>query len=170
MTTIYLDVDGVLNAVSGRQPSKRIVGWDDYREVFVKGFRIHYAPALIEALNALAAREDVTIKWLTTWKHDAANKLSEAIGLNGQDWDVLDGDLHAWGGHAWWKLTAIRNDHDGGRAIWIDDDISKELPAMEWAHATGQILIVSPSTVQGLTKDDVEAITEFIDNTEEAAA
>lgn len=168
-TTIYLDVDGVLNAVSGRQPSKRIVGWDEYREVHVKGFRIHYAPALIQAINALAARDDVTIKWLTTWKHDAAKQLSAAIGIDGQGWDVLDGDLHAWGGDAWWKLTAIRDDHDGGKTIWIDDDIIAELPAMEWA-ANHNILLVSPSTTHGLTKDDLDAITAFIDNTEEAAA
>lgn len=167
-TTIYLDVDGVLNAISGRTPAKRYVGWEEYREVHVKGFRIHYAPALIAALNELAAREDVTFKWLTTWKHDAAQRLSDAIGLNGQDWEVLDGDLHAWGGDTWWKLTAIRNDHDG-RAIWIDDDISAELPAMEWA-ANHDLLLISPSMYEGLTKRDMEAITAHLDNTEEDAA
>lgn len=168
-TTIYLDVDGVLNAVSGRAPSKRLVGWEEYREVHVKGFRIHYAPALIDALNALAARDDVTFKWLTTWKHDAARKLSGAIGLNGQDWEVLDGDLHAWGGGAWWKLTAIRNDLDS-RSIWIDDDISAEREAIEWAGQHEELLLVSPSVVHGLSKDDLTAITEYLDGIEEEAA
>lgn len=168
-TTIYLDVDGVINAVSGRAPSKKFAGWDDYREEWVKGFRIHYSPALTEALNGLAARDDVTIKWLTTWRHEAAQQLSAAIGINGADWEVLDGDLHAWGGDGWWKLTAIRDDLDG-RAIWIDDDLSMELSAMKWAAGHDELLIISPGTTIGLTRNNIEAITAFIDNREEAAA
>lgn len=168
-TTIYLDVDGVLNAVSGRAPGKRFVGWEEYREVHVKGFRIHYAPALINALNKLAARDDVTFKWLTTWKHEAAGKLSAAIGLNGQDWEVLDGDLHAWGGGAWWKLTAIRNDLNG-RSIWIDDDISAEPVATDWAGQRDELLLVSPSVGHGLTTQHLETITAYLDAEQEVAA
>lgn len=173
-TTIYLDVDGVLNAVSKRTPSLKISGWDNWETKPVNGWPILFSPDMIAAINELAADPDVTFKWLTTWTDDAAKVLSPAIGINGHEWEVLHGDQHAWGGNrGWWKLDAIRDDaapSDGQRYAWIDDDISAESSAIEWVQGRPDVLAISPSTLQGLTIDDLEQIKAFVASDAEAAA
>jgi hypothetical protein len=173
-TTIYLDVDGVLNAVSKRTPSLKISGWDNWKTKPVNGWPILFSPDMVAALNELAEREDVTFKWLTTWTDDAAKVLSPAIGINGQEWEVLQGDQHAWGGkRGWWKLDAIRDASaptDGHRYVWIDDDISAEVEAISWVQSRDDILAISPSTMQGLTRDDIDQVNDFITSGTEMAA
>jgi hypothetical protein len=163
-TTIYLDVDGVLNAVSKRTPSLKISGWDNWETKPVNGWPILFSPDMIAALNDLAQHPDVTFKWLTTWEDDAAKVLSPAIGINGQDWEVLHGDQHGWRGRDWWKLHAIRDDaatSEGQRFVWIDDDISAEWGAIDWIKSRGDVLAISPSAAQGLTRDDLDQIRAF---------
>jgi hypothetical protein len=171
-TTIYLDVDGVLNAVSKKSPTLASTGWDEWKTAPVNGWPILWAPALINVLNELAAREDVTFKWLTTWTDDAAKVLSPAIGINGQDWEVLHGDQHAWGGkRGWWKLEAIRADvmeTMPDQLIWIDDDLSMEHDALEWIAGRSEGLAISPFMREGLTRANVEQITAFAGQVSEA--
>jgi len=131
----------------------------------VNGWPILWAPELISALNEIAAREDVTIKWLTTWEDDAAKILSPAIGINGQGWEVLHGDQHAWGGkRGWWKLEAIRADVEAtspDKFVRIDDDLSMESEALEWINNRAWGLAVSPFMREGLTREAVALISEF---------
>lgn len=168
-TTIYLDVDGVLNAVTHKSPSLTKLGWgrwDAWRTAPVNGWPILWAPDLIAALNELSEREDVTFKWLTTWTDDAAKVLSPAIGINGQKWEVLHGDLHGWRGRKWWKLEAIRADVEAiwpDRFIWIDDDLSLESAAIEWLEGRANGVGISPFMREGLTRDNLALITKFID-------
>ena len=174
-TTMYLDVDGALNAVTRKSESLiKATGWDRWETRPVNQYPILWAPELIESLNELAAREDVTFKWLTTWTHDAAKILSPAIGINGQEWEVLDGDLHAWGGpRGWWKLEAIRSDveaTDPEQIIWIDDDLSTEVPALNWMGNRANRLAVSPFVSEGLPREHVATISAFIGESEELAA
>lgn len=171
-TTVYLDVDGVLNAVSRRTPSVKITGWDDWKIQRVGRWPIHHSPAMIAELNALAARDDVTFKWLTTWEDAAAEELSPAIGINGQGWEVLRGDQHAWHGRDWWKLQAIRADVEAsdGNFIWIDDDISAERHAIEWAQGREDLLILSPATSQGVMRAELNFAKSFISATEAVIA
>lgn len=163
-TTVYLDVDGVLNAVSKRTPSLKISGWDAWETKPVNGWPILYSPDMIVAINELAARADVTFKWLTTWEDDAAKVLSPAIGINGQEWEVLHGDQHAWHGKDWWKLQAIRADVESsaGKFIWIDDDISAEGAAIAWVQSREDVLALSPATSKALTRDDLDTAELFI--------
>jgi len=172
-TTIYLDVDGVLNAVSKKSPTLASTGWDEWKTAPVNGWPILWAPALINVLNELAAREDVTFKWLTTWQDDAAKVLSPAIGINGQDWPVLHGDQHGWRGREWWKLEAIRADVEAsapGKFIWIDDDLSMEGVAIVWLDGQAAGLGISPFMVEGLTRDNVAQITNYINQASEVPA
>jgi len=165
-TTIYLDVDGVLNAISSRPPSEKLTGWTEWDARRVNSWPIMFSPDLIVALNELAKRPDVTFKWLTTWKADAPCMLAPAIGLDGEGWEYLDGDLHSWCGRDWWKLLAIRDDAtlaDGERFVWLDDDISGERPAIEWAQGRPDVLAISPSQALGLTRSDLASVTAFID-------
>lgn len=164
-TTIYLDVDGVLNAVSKKGPALHMTGWSQWETKPVNGWPILYSPEMVNAINELAAHEDITFKWLTTWTDDAAEILSPAIGIDGHSWGVLHGEQHAWGGKAgWWKLDAIRDDWEDSTAdrfIWIDDDISAERAALEWVADKPEVLIISPNLYHGLTAKHVAAIRDF---------
>lgn len=171
-TTVYLDVDGVLNAVNKRTPSMKITGWDNWETKPVNGWPILFSPDMVAALNELADQPDVTFKWLTTWEEEAAKVLSPAIGINGQDWEVLHGDQHAWHGRDWWKLQAIRADVESGAGnfVWIDDDISAEPHAIDWAQSREDGLILSPSSTQGLTREDLNFAKSFISATQAVTA
>lgn len=162
-TTIYLDVDGVINAVTKRVPTS--TGWGEYARRKVNGFPIMFAPGLIEALNELAARDDVTIKWLTTWEKDAAEDLSPALGLNGQDWEVLTGDQEAWRGGDWWKLQAIKADVEASgpeRFFWIDDDLGAEAAALSWMDSRPEGTAVTPQMRLGLTVAHLDELRSAI--------
>lgn len=178
-TTIYIDVDGVINVLSKRPP-RSMTGWegDWSREpVTTLGgdtWPIHWSHELVDHLNALADREDVTIKWLTTWEHSAPRKLSPVVGINGENWEVLEKTYETkLGWHStplgWWKFDLIRYDirvADVEKFVWIDDDLSYYREAALWSkdlEAKGTALAISPSTNLGMTKQDIDDIIEFID-------
>lgn len=171
MTTIYLDVDGVLNSLS-KNPPKKMTGWEgDWNKVKVtisdgNSYPILWAEELIQALNDLDSREDVTFKWLTTWQDDAVSSLSPVIGL-GADWEVLHGDnvYHSFT-EDWWKLKAIREDIDKTqpeRVVWIDDDITYDKKTWSFLQEKGDTLYsVAPVSTLGVTKKQINGILEFI--------
>lgn len=169
-TNIYLDVDGVFNPVSA-EPPRAASGWqgDWVGPATVGGIPILYSVELIEAVNELAARPDVTVKWLTSWEELAAEQLAPAIGLTaGSDWEVIagveDDDPQNFN---WWKLDRIRKDlatATPDRAVWVDDDIAYDPKSLLWLQSPGlPILHLSPRTINGLTPDDVRRINAFLD-------
>lgn len=163
-TTIYLDIDGVLNAVALRTPSPKFSGWQDWESKIVNRWRFQYSKDMVSTLNDLSERPGITFKWLTTWGYAAPHILCPAIGINGKGWEVISSEQHCWRGHDWWKLQAIQEDaksSKGQRFIWIDDEISAEIESIEWAQARDDVLAISPSTVQGLTRAHVEQIKHF---------
>lgn len=176
-TRIYLDVDGVLNAVTRQTPEG--TGWEMWEKVGVNGYTITYAPELVAALNEIAERDDVEIVWLTTWQGNAASMISPAIGLDGQQWRVVDNpdtDPHGFATQQnygyWWKVNVFQDDLFNRverdtplpeKIIWIDDDLSMFGQAVRWFDALEtKTLGISPFTVQGLTQHDVCAIIDFI--------
>ena len=165
-TIIYLDVDGVINAIRNGTPSQKRTGFKDFRRTTVRSYQIQYAQELINWLNTTAEHENVTIKWLTTWEEHAPQELAPALGINGQHWEVLTGDQHAWQGRNWWKLNAIRDhvgEHQPDLAIWIDDDIKLEREAIYWATETEGVMAISPDPLDGLTRDCLTRITKEIE-------
>lgn len=168
-TDIYLDVDGVLNAVSVRDPESW--GWGGSNVVRANGFSIRYSPVAVERLNALAARPDVHMRWLTTWLNDAPQLLAPMIGLEGQGWPVLGQDEHddamRSGVGPWWKFSAVRRHFEttGHRAVWIDDDLGYDEQARGWAAPyvdDGSLLLVQPLTHVALTKAEFDGIEAWI--------
>lgn len=157
---IYLDVDGVLNAVSNGRPEW---GWEcDPDENWVNRFSILTSRELVAEVNALAERPHVRMHWLTTWEDDAAKDLCPAIGLNGQGWPVLHNERrYEPTATAWWKLNALR-EHlpEGQRAIWIDDDIRFDRPANEWLAENPNVTPVCPRTELGITRRQMRLIAE----------
>lgn len=169
-TRIYLDVDGVLNAVHKNFPT---FGWENWDRVRVNGYVITYSPDMVAALNEIADIDGVEFVWLTTWQENAKTLIAPAIKLNGQEWDVAlnpDMDAHGFANHnifgPWWKKNTLKNhvyNNPVDRIIWIDDDIAHAEGADDWFHAFDQdTLAIAPFTVAGLTPDDICAMIDFI--------
>lgn len=179
-TIIYLDVDGVLNAVNYDAPEG--TGWSDtgwHYLHYVNGYPFLYHEDVIARLNAIAARDDVEVRWLTTWLDQAGQILPEIIGINGRDWLPI-GDQHYARHHhtrqalGWWKHDAIIEDlaslpkGERVRIVWIDDDIkvfpkTMVLDLIEESNPHVRMMNVSPRTETGLTSTHMEAIESFID-------
>lgn len=163
---VYLDVDGVINAVYPSDSSPEW-GWSRPGENRrASGFPIHYSPELVAALNELAARPHVRFHWLTTWLDHAPRYLTRRIGLHGKDWPVV-GKMHMYSrdaGISWWKLAAIQEHVDpSNRIVWIDDDLIDD-GAREWAASLGdRILLVQPDPYVGITKDMFKFIDDWIE-------
>lgn len=189
-TTILLDVDGVINAVSEGYP-KQNTGWAEWETAFVsfqeqdssvsallrnaepkRGFRITYSPQLLRKFEELAARSDVTIRWLTTWCDDAKTHLCPAVGLDGTSWDVLgreEYDYDPWSTSHWWKEIALRKwweseDRTDQKFVWLDDDLRFQRDAQEWVKELGDAaLLIAPNSLHGLSVNHMKAVEAFID-------
>jgi hypothetical protein len=168
-TIIYIDVDGVINSF---HQSFKGTGWSgDYRLKKIIGYKIRWYTDLVDSLNELAKREDVEVKWLTTWQDKAVTDLCPALGIEGQYWDVLyaadQEDLFDLS-NGWWKLRAIIKDytiHQPDKVVWIDDDIKYEGNALAWInHMEDTVHAVSPFTDWGMTKEEFSGIIEYINN------
>lgn len=169
-TRIYLDVDGVLNAVQREFPSD---SWQNWDRVGVNGYSIAYSPDMVAALNEIAEMDDVEFVWLTTWQANAKTMIAPAIGLKGEDWDVAlnpDMDAHGFAVHryfgGWWKMTTL-DEHlhynPVDKVVWIDDDISNSMDADDWFHDFDEeTLAISPYTETGLTPSNICDIIDFI--------
>lgn len=72
---LAVDVDGVLNALSGGTPPR---GWEDHR---ANGFRIRCNPSHGSALMVLAAEHGAELTWCTTWEGLANDYIAPLVGL-----------------------------------------------------------------------------------------
>lgn len=174
MKNIYLDVDGVLNALSKKAPTHN-TGWEgEWSKEMVDGgsraYSILWSHELIEAINELDAREDIQFIWLTTWMHMARTNLSPVLGItNGHKWPVLipkHGDAHGWRPNvAWWKLDQIKEHTDFTQPeqfVWIDDDISVMGSAIVWMEDQANGRIISPNSQHGLAQRHIDLIKTFL--------
>ena len=167
-TIVYIDVDGVIN--SFQQSAK--TGWEgEWKLDIINGYHIHWYTDLVESLNKLSKQENVEFKWLTTWQEDAVTKLSEPLGIEGLEWEVLyvpEGE-ELFDCRSWWKLHALKADVIKNRPekiVWIDDDFKYANDAINWAEAQEitNLLPISPFTDWGMTKEDFNDIIEFINS------
>lgn len=167
MKHIYIDVDGVINAASGKAP-KQNTGWSgEWKQERIAGYPILWSTELVDRLNVLAARDDIKFVWLTTWRSEAPQRLAPAIGLNGEDWDYVDApDEQLENFKHWWKLAAIRRKRKmqhPEKTVWIDDDIPFESNARKYLEDEGpSILAIAPNTNHGITKKHMEQIESFL--------
>lgn len=182
MIDLVLDVDGVFNAFPPVSLGRAGVGpiewgWEcEPTEVEVIKFPITYSTLLIERINALAERPDVTPYWLTTWLDRAPMDLCPALGLNGAQWPVLGTeDYHSTINRSWWKFPAIKRhveatDH---RVVWVDDDLAFDREAQAWVTTLNvddlghpRVLGIAPETHNGLTLAHLDLIEHWIETGE----
>lgn len=165
-TIVYIDFDGVINAINHMPPIGQSGWFGQWSREKVKGYQIIWSHQFVEELRTLSERPDVTIKWLTTWTHEAVSLLAPALGV-GVDWEVLgsdDSDMEDF--ENWWKLEALVldiNTHSPDKFVWIDDDIPFEknvIPTLFPLDAEWKCL--APKTSIGCTRAEFEGILDFI--------
>lgn len=159
---LYLDVDGVLNAVTRRVPDW---GWERQQTEEVNGYPINWSPDLIDVLNRVSKTPGLGVYWLTTWCDDAPTMLAPVLGLDGAEWPVV-GYEH-WrdsrSGLPWWKHLAIVEHLAGfdGGVLWIDDDHGVDSVCRAWLAGQPQVLAMAPATSVGITRAEAELIERF---------
>jgi hypothetical protein len=163
---LLLDVDGVLNAARVDLPD----GWARGR---FNGYVLTWDPTVTARLRELHESGRVELQWLTTWTHNADKLLAEPMGLprglrtHDRD-DVLptgfEGERRGISG--WWKLAAARavaEAEPDRRIVWIDDDLVEQAEdTREWLAANGQVLVVAPDMVTGLTHAELDRVEAWL--------
>lgn len=157
---LYLDVDGVLNALDVSRSR-----WPDVRTVHERpvpggrAYRLHLSAAMGAALAAL----EVEIRWATTWAQAAGPCISPHIGLPLDLAVSCTPDDPA----SHFKGEAIRAEVEAERRpfIWVDD----EAISGTWKRWAAQVrddgvpnLLVEPDTRSGLTPEDLERIAAWV--------
>ena len=163
---LLLDVDGVLNAPRFDLPD----GWERGR---FNGFVLSWDPTVTARLRAWHEAGRVEIQWLTTWAGDADRLLAEPMGLprglrvHERDGVAPTGYAGPGGGASgWWKLAAARevaNAEPDRRIVWIDDDLADLAPdADEWLAAHEHVLVIAPTTLVGLTHEQLDRVESWL--------
>lgn len=166
----WLDLDGVVNATPA--PSRRMRDQFEHHEVTVNdggrgivvGLPLWWRPRVVDFINDVHRRELAEVRWLTTWGDQARTIFAPTVGLD--DLPVLatrpDGPGADPTDDPWWKVTAIRDLHDGGdRLIFTDDDISRRVRE-QLRTLTGAALLITPMPSPGLTDDHIEKIRAYL--------
>lgn len=153
-----LDIDGVIN--TGR-PGWGAAPHHDTAYADGIGYRMRWAPPLIDRIRHIHAAGIAEVRWCTTWCAwaDQLEQLWHLPTLGRCFADPINGSTAAMD-----KLAAARKVlANGDRLIWTDDT---ETPAPDWdlhreLTATGRALLIRPKPNRGLQPDDLDAIEAF---------
>lgn len=144
----YIDVDGVINANNPQ-------GWGRLQNGHAAGYKIRWAPAMVEALAALPVEH----VWATTWQEEAVTAIAPLIGA-GNHWPVLNpvSVPHPLDWSIVWKFEAVRSEQNqDARFIWIDDEIADEHVAF-FPNA----LVLRSRETTGISVAQIEAMQKYI--------
>lgn len=156
MKRLYLDVDGVVNAVP-RSPEDLVGSWDEWHLAKCMGFWITYSPDMGRRLFELATAAGMEIVWLTTWGRRANQWIAPLFGW--PRFTVLAEPGDELSRIGWWKFDCIYRLHNYEPFVWIDDDLASERDAYLWCVENGG-LPISPASETGITPghlDEIEA-------------
>lgn len=148
---VYLDVDGVLNALSTTH------AFGDGVAHRVEGFELLLSPRQGRRLATL----DAEVRWLTTWGRDAA-RVGALIGLGTLAVAAEPPDAVTSSGP--WKLDCVRQQvsAEGRPFVWIDDNAIGRT-ARRWAETVGvPHLLVTPDPLIGLRPEELDAVERFV--------
>lgn len=164
-----LDVDGVINALCAPKT------WDEHKEGIAHlddgSYKICWSEELIRAIE-LINKEDVEVRWLTTWGHYANEVLRPLVNLE-EEFPVQAEPVYAsgYGGASLsyttfdWKYMAVLEVLEEGRPIiWTDDDAWTESMLAELTEKAGEIpiLTIKPYALDGLSRNDIEIIKSWV--------
>lgn len=169
-TTIYVDFDGVFNVINHMPPTAKS-GWGGvWHKRRVDGYEILWSQELVNFFLELDARDDVTIKVLSTWTTDWTAMLAPELGV-GLHWPIIGADTPTETFEDfknWWKLEALQKElaenPPPGKVVWIDDDFIYEPKAVMALSNYSQFdsVAVTPDLRLGLTREQAEGILRFI--------
>lgn len=163
LPTLFLDVDGVVNALARNSPHV----WDDasisYASPAFTGDRewpIYTSPHIGPALMRLG----VNVVWLTTWKYDANPQISPLVDLP-TDLPVGDAPRRLSNFQGWKTEVVMEHLETTTQAtVWIDDEAIP--PGFdEWGRKEfldKRILTVIPDPHVGITPREVELIDYWL--------
>ena len=163
LPTLFLDVDGVVNALARTRPhpwgvTDVVMASPSFTE---RAWPIYTSDKIGPALLGLG----VNIVWLTTWKYDANTAISPLVGL---PTDLPVGDKpRRFSDFQGWK-TEVVIEHLGiynHPVIWVDDEAIpmnfEQWAAEDFPHT--EVLTVRTNPFTGLLPDEVEQIQEWLD-------
>jgi len=171
LPTVFLDVDGVLNAFRFDMEHASFGDFTDH-EITIddqRGFGRKFDVCLSRTMGERIASLEATIVWVTTWEHHADTYIAPLCGLpSGLGVLTSPGDVDTW--HGTWKLDAVRRavSEDPRPFVWVDDDLdafgSGSDSARRWAADLPiENLLLSPDPRAGLTHVHLEAIEAFLE-------
>lgn len=147
---LLLDVDGVLNVLSGTRPG------DGFHEHVVQGVALWLTPQHGRWLNELSPTFE--LMWATTWEHDANTHIAPRIGLT-KPLPVIEFGMRR-AVSAWhWKLPDVNRVIGDERPFaWLDDEFGPADHA--WAaERTAQgapTLLLACDPLVGMTRAHVD--------------
>lgn len=166
MYNIYLDFDGVINVFSKNTPRERYTGWkeDSWKKTTLDGYPILYSTELVDYLNDLSSKENISIIWLTTWRELASTLISPALGINGENWEYLSSsDEKVYTTKMkWWKLEEIEKhvaSTNPDKIVWIDDELRYSIHD---SIKNMDSLSISPDPCMGVTKFNKNSIDSYL--------
>jgi hypothetical protein len=168
-----LDIDGVLNATHRYFPT-HVWPRNDWRQFKAMGnsreWTLKVAQPVHDFIQQVHDSGLVEIRWHTTWQHAAQNVARELVLPEFPVHEAPEYNSTAWTYSVqglWWKLPAAWRviAEEKRPLIWTDDDISfltnkEQLAALK---AAGKVLLIEPSSTEGLVKKHLTKIQEFID-------
>lgn len=158
---LYLDVDGVLNALHWRDEPP-LETWDD----FVHHANIAPYPDSPDAYNLWLSKKmvaeiaalDIDVFWLTTWRDAAPAVIAPLV------------DAPEWPYIKWYRSKAhalVNHQEDERRPfIWIDDDVADErfFPMFADQVISPDYLLIRPDGRVGITPADIEQMKTWLDD------
>lgn len=169
--TVFLDVDGVINAYSRKHGEVHPNDdWTYSRRFAVSAgtgvqYKMFFAPDMIRVLNALIDGGHIQPFWLTTWWETANSKLVEKFGIHGPFPTLEDDrtDASFFG----WKQTHVADmlrQDPSMPAIWIDDDL-RTYPERQGQFSSPQRLLrIAPEPHFGISARDLDRVIAFCDD------
>lgn len=159
MRTVWLlDFDGVVNII-GWKPSP----WPGAMgKATIAGYRIRWAPDLVDAINKVHTSGQAEVRWATTWlENGLVALLTNTLGLGPfpAAYDRLPHQVHDDA-----KVEAARRVlANGDRLVWTDDAvIPQKIAERKKMLGDGSWLAVRPPETRGLSPADFDAIADFV--------
>lgn len=170
----FLDFDGVLNATKPKwseAPRHRTVLDPQGLGVF---WHLRWSPTLIERVKAIAVRDHVEVRWASTWclpdlrGVPQTRLLERVLGLPvlADAFTTVVRRNQVDMGAA--KLRAVRSAWTAGAdVIWTDDEWTPDVnhPLHRELCAHDRALLIRPRAREGLTREHLELIEAFVDQT-----
>jgi hypothetical protein len=152
-----LDVDGVVNATrpGWSAAPRRATAYADG-----DGWRLRWAPALIDRIRTLHVSGTVEVRWATTWCA-YATQLERMWRLPALERAFNEPLLGSAADAA--KLAAARRVvASGRRLVWTDDEVVPSSgPVHDELTAGGRALLIAPAPNRGLQPEHLDAIEAF---------